>query len=95
MVTEIKNDNILQCFNDGHSILKIEKVGLNTFHFINNDVDMEVVVDIIDDYKTRITANYYKYKTKSGHYRNSKKLWNHNSNWALYMLENYGFIRKY
>ena len=74
--------------------LTIDKIADDTYRAVNNFTDITIKAIQIDEYRTQTECIEHKTKGKDGKFRKSKKLMEHNTSWLLYMLEEYGFIKK-
>lgn len=93
MIKEIKKENEYKRFIDGQLLLTITKDN-NIYTIKNNDTHIIAKVIALDDYRTSIEMIQHKRKTKNGVFRETTKLKKHNTSWAIYILEQTGFIRK-
>ena len=84
-VAYIKNDNNLDVATN---FIKLILTRTNSFLKITAEVFP------IDEYRTSVKCIENKNRTKNGIYRKSRKLMDSNMKWLVYMLEEYGFIRK-
>ena len=80
--------------NNGKVSLTIDKIADDTYRAVNNFTDITIKAIQIDEYRTQTECIEHKTKGKDGKFRKSKKLMEHNTSWLLYMLEEYGFIKK-
>ena len=80
--------------DDGNILLTIDKIADNTYRAVNNFTDITIKAIQLDEYRTKTECIEHKTKGKDGKFRKSKKLMEHNTSWLLYMLEEYGFIKK-
>lgn len=80
--------------DNGTIMLTITALGNNTYRAVNRFMDITAEIIPIDDYKTSLKCIENKKTDKNGHYRKSKALAEHNTNWLNYVLQEKGFIRK-
>ena len=80
--------------SNGKVSLTIDKIADDTYRAVNNFTDITIKAIQIDEYRTQTECIEHKTKGKDGKFRKSKKLMEHNTSWLLYMLEEYGFIKK-
>lgn len=72
----------------------IKSLGNNIYKATNSTLKITAEVFPIDEYRTSVKCIENKNRTKNGIYRESRKLMDSNIKWLVYMLEEYGFIRK-
>ena len=72
----------------------IESLGNHVYKATNSFLKITAEVFPIDEYRTSVKCIENKNRTKNGIYRKSRKLMDSNMKWLVYMLEEYGFIRK-
>lgn len=84
------NNTVYEC-----DALTITQTAENQYRAINEWTDIEMKVDLIDEYRTSIESVHCKRRGKDGKFRKaSADMRDHCERWLLYMLEEYGIIRK-
>jgi len=84
--------------NGGITIMQTAE---NRYRAITDTTDIEMEVELIDEYRTAIKAVYCKEKRYQGNgkwsdkfYKSKKEMVDHCERWFLYQLEENGIIRK-
>lgn len=72
----------------------IEDLGNDIYKATNKFTQITAEIKPLDDFRTMTRCVENKRSDKNGRYRKTKELAEHNTSWLMYMLEEYGFIRK-
>lgn len=92
---ETMKNGIYQAIDDdGEIMLTITALGNNIYKAVNKFYMTTAEIIPIDEYRTSLMCIENKKADKNGHYRKSKALSEHNTNWLNHMLQEKGFIRK-
>ena len=78
-----------------YDTLTITQTAENQYRAINEWTDIEIRVELIDEYRTAVETLHCKRKAKDGKFRKaSAEMADHCERWLLYMLEEHGVICK-
>lgn len=94
MENTITIENKTMYYLDNELLLTIEKLGENKFQIENAFNKLIGEVTPLDEFRTEISLEKNLKKDKLGRWRNTKKLFSHNTSWFSYILQEKGFIRK-
>lgn len=92
MEKTIKKDNITEYYIDDELVLTITELGNNNYIVENSFNKLEGFCRKHDEYHIEFKLNKHQSKGKNGRLYNTKKLFNHNSKWFVYILQQKGFV---
>lgn len=90
----IKEGNITKYYLNNRLLLTITDLGNNNYITENNVSKLEGYCKKIDDYRIEIRLDKNYSKGKNGRWYKTKKLFEHNTRWFGYILQENGFVEK-